>query len=185
MKFSGFYLCFHNSREIWHLFSRTPLRNFLWCYYRWLLTSLGHEKCIKECNILHIHLFWYKDFVHWKLKLLNFLMDCGLQTQWIPYSRYRIPVFLSVELGDRSLFIAPGEGGGGFDFGGDRLIFTRTKGEIIRNWEPKRRITENFGRIQRVDRSNLLGKWRHGVGGSRKSSYIIDIIGGGGITSVK
>ena len=28
MKFSEFYLCFHNSREIWHLFSRVwPLKN--------------------------------------------------------------------------------------------------------------------------------------------------------------
>ena len=28
------YLCFHNSREIWHLFSRAPIRNSLWCHYR-------------------------------------------------------------------------------------------------------------------------------------------------------
>ena len=27
MKFSEFYLCFHNSCEIWHLFSRTSMRN--------------------------------------------------------------------------------------------------------------------------------------------------------------
>ena len=26
MKFSEFYLCFHNSCEIWHLFSRAPMR---------------------------------------------------------------------------------------------------------------------------------------------------------------
>ena len=25
-----------------------------------------------------VKLFWYKDFVHWKLKLLNFLMDSFL-----------------------------------------------------------------------------------------------------------
>ena len=30
---------------------------------------------------------------------------------------------------------------------------------------PQGGITENFGRIQRVDHSNLLGKWRHGGGG--------------------
>ena len=55
-------------------------------------------------------------------------MDSGFQTQWIPDSRYRIPVFLSVELGDRSLFIALGREGGAFDFWGDNLIFMRTKG---------------------------------------------------------
>ena len=26
MKFSEFYLCFHNSCEIWHSFSQTPMR---------------------------------------------------------------------------------------------------------------------------------------------------------------
>ena len=41
MKFSELYVCFHNSWEIWHSFSRTAMRNFLWCYYRWLITSLG------------------------------------------------------------------------------------------------------------------------------------------------
>ena len=40
--------------EIWHSFSQTPTRNFLWCYYRWLITSLALEKCKKECNILKI-----------------------------------------------------------------------------------------------------------------------------------
>ena len=39
MKFSEFYLRFHNSCEIWHSFSQTPMRNFLWCYYRRLITS--------------------------------------------------------------------------------------------------------------------------------------------------
>ena len=34
MKFSEFYLCFYNSCEIGHLFSRAPMRNSLWCYYR-------------------------------------------------------------------------------------------------------------------------------------------------------
>ena len=50
IKFSEFYLCFHNSCEIWYSFSRAPIKNFLWCYYRWLITS--HGKCKKECNIL-------------------------------------------------------------------------------------------------------------------------------------
>ena len=34
---------------------------------------------------------------------------------------------------DRSLFIALGVGGGAEDFGGDHLIFRRTKGGISRN----------------------------------------------------
>ena len=38
--------------------------------------------------------------------------------------------------------------GGAEDFRGDHLIFGRTKGGIA----------ENFGRIQRGDHSNLLGK---------------------------
>ena len=42
------YLYFHNSCEIWHTLPRTPMRNFLWCYYRWLITSLALEKCKKR-----------------------------------------------------------------------------------------------------------------------------------------
>ena len=38
--------------EIWHSFSRAPIRNFLWCYYRWFITFLGLEKCRKECKII-------------------------------------------------------------------------------------------------------------------------------------
>ena len=52
IKFSEVYLCFHNSCEIWHSFSWAPERNFLWCYYRRLITSLALEKCKKECNNL-------------------------------------------------------------------------------------------------------------------------------------
>ena len=48
MKFTEIYLCFHNSSEMWHSFSRTPMRNFLWCYYRWLFTSLGLKKNAKR-----------------------------------------------------------------------------------------------------------------------------------------
>ena len=57
------------------------MRNFLWCYYRWLITSLALEKCKK--NAMLFKLFWYKVFVHWKLKLLNFLMDSVLN-YWNP-----------------------------------------------------------------------------------------------------
>ena len=76
MKFLEFYLYDHISCEICHLFSRTSMRNFLWCYYGWFTTSLALEKCKKEC--IFFKLFWYKFFVHWKLKLINFLMDSVL-----------------------------------------------------------------------------------------------------------
>ena len=58
---------------------------------------------------------------------------------------------------DRSLFITWGGGGGG-DFWGDHLIFERKKGESVVTENPKRGIAKNFGRIQRGDHSNLLGK---------------------------
>ena len=82
MKSSEFYLCFHDSREIWHSFSRTPLRNFLWCYCRWLITSLALEKCKKRDAIFFNKISWYKVFVHWKLKLLNFPVDSVLICFW-------------------------------------------------------------------------------------------------------
>ena len=71
----------HNSREIWYSFSRTPLRNFLWCYCRWLITSLALQKC-ETGNAIFFKLFWYKVFVHWELKLLNFLVDSVLNVLW-------------------------------------------------------------------------------------------------------
>ena len=74
----------HNSREIWYSFSRTPLRNFLWCYYRWLITSLALQKC-KTGNAIFFKLFWYKVFVHWELKLLNFLVDSVLNVLWYDF----------------------------------------------------------------------------------------------------
>ena len=67
---------------------------------------------------------------------------------------------------DRSLFIAWWwcvE-----DFRGDHLTFRRTKGRISRNWEPKRGIAGNFGRIQKGEHSNCLRKLRHGGGGIAK-----------------
>ena len=70
MKFSEFYLRFHNSCEIWHSFSQTPLRNFLWCYHRRLITSLGLENCRKECNILWIILV--QSFCPLRIKITQF-----------------------------------------------------------------------------------------------------------------
>ena len=60
-------------------FSRTPMRNFLWCYYRWLITSLAHKKDVKK-NAIFLKLFWHKVIVHWKLKLLDFLIDSVLNS---------------------------------------------------------------------------------------------------------
>ena len=54
----------------------------------------------------------------------------------------------------------PGERGG---FWGDHFIFRRRKGGSVVTENPKGGITENFGRIQRRDHSNLLEK--HGGGG--------------------
>ena len=83
-----FPLCFHNSCEIWHSFSWTPMRNFLCCYYRLLLTSLALEKCKK--NAMFLKLFWrYKVFVRWELKLLSFLVDSFLN---IPFVRYQAQI---------------------------------------------------------------------------------------------
>ena len=75
---------------------------------------------------------------------------------------------------DQSTVIYHLGGGRVEDFRGVHLIFERTKGGISRNWEPKRGITENFGKDSEGGPLNLLGKWRHGGGGgggggSRKS----------------
>ena len=66
-----FYLYNHSSCEIWHLFSRTSMTNFLWCYYRWFIISLALEKCKKECNILSIILV--QDFCPLKIKITQSL----------------------------------------------------------------------------------------------------------------
>ena len=57
-------------------FLGVPMRNFLWCFHRWLITYLALENVKK--NAIFFKLFWYKVFVHWKLKLLNFLVDSVL-----------------------------------------------------------------------------------------------------------
>ena len=76
MKFSELYLRFHNFCEIWLSFSRTPMRNFLWCYYIWLITSSTLQKCKK--NAIFFKLFWHKVFVHWELQSFNFLVHSVL-----------------------------------------------------------------------------------------------------------
>ena len=39
--------CFISSCDIWNLFSRAPMRNCLWCYYRKQTTPIALEKCNK------------------------------------------------------------------------------------------------------------------------------------------
>ena len=65
----------------------------------------------------------------------------------------------------------PGERGG---FWGDHFIFRRRKGGSVVTENPKGGITENFGRIQRRDRSNLLEK--HGGGGGEIAKVIKRLI---------
>ena len=56
MKTDGknFYLCLDNFSELWNLFSRVPMRNCFWCYFRQLFISLAFRKCIKDVHILII-----------------------------------------------------------------------------------------------------------------------------------
>jgi len=48
--------------EISNLFSRAPIRNCLWGYYRYQITSIA-LKNVKKTTI-YFKLFWYKIFVH-------------------------------------------------------------------------------------------------------------------------
>ena len=52
------------------------MRNFLWCYYIWLI-HLKPLKNVKK-NAIFFELFWQMDFVYWKLKLISFLVDSVL-----------------------------------------------------------------------------------------------------------
>ena len=72
------YLCFHHSCEIWHSFHWTPMRNFLWCYYRWLITYLALEKCKK--NAIFFKLFWFNIFCPLKVKITQFLGGFSLKS---------------------------------------------------------------------------------------------------------
>ena len=75
--FLEFYLHNHNSCEVWHLFSRTSIRNGKCVTTDHLLHLIKPLKNVKK-NAMFFKLFWYNIFVHWKLKLLNFLMDSVL-----------------------------------------------------------------------------------------------------------
>ena len=84
-------MCKMSFWEIWHLFSHAPLTNFLWCYYRWLITYLGIENVKKECNMCSIILV--QGFCPLKIKITQFLMDSVLIIVTSTYSSN----FLSVD----------------------------------------------------------------------------------------
>ena len=50
--FQNFICVFRILLKFWHSFSRTLITEFLWCYYRWLITSFTLEKSKKEHSIL-------------------------------------------------------------------------------------------------------------------------------------
>ena len=74
-----------------------------------------------------------------------------------------------------------GRGGGILGGGGGHLILEEQKGGSVVTENPKGGIAENFGRIQTVGHSNLLGKWGH-VGRRDRESHQKLLWG---ITSVK
>ena len=51
--------------------SRTSMRNFLWCYYRWFITSSALEKC-KTKNAKFFKLFCFFCFCPLKIKITQF-----------------------------------------------------------------------------------------------------------------
>ena len=73
MKFSEFYLCLWNLTFIfsnsYNKFSLVLLQVTNYIFSPW--------KNVKK-NALFFKLFWYKVLVHWKLKLLNLLVDSVL-----------------------------------------------------------------------------------------------------------
>ena len=47
-------------------------------------------KDVKKKNAMFFKLFWYKAFVHWKLKLLNFLVESVLKHKFCALSRVTV-----------------------------------------------------------------------------------------------
>ena len=76
IKFSELYLFFHNSCEIWHLFSRATMRNFsllLLHITNYIYSTWKMQKRMQYG--LNYSGYRYRVFVPWILKLLNFLME--------------------------------------------------------------------------------------------------------------
>ena len=67
-----FYLCLHNFSELCNLFSRVPMGNCFWCYFRQLFISLAFRKYIKDFHILVIILV--QDICLLKTEIARFLM---------------------------------------------------------------------------------------------------------------
>ena len=94
--------------------------------------------------------------------LLNKVLMCltrihGRKDQEIPYKLLSPLLFSRASLGTGH-YLSPG-GGGAEDFRGDHFRFLgEQKGGSVVTENPKEEIAENFGRIQRGEHSNLLGK---------------------------
>ena len=96
------------SQFLWNLtfiFS-APMRNFPWCYYRWLITSLGLKKNVKK-NAIFFKLFWYKVFDLWELKLFSFLVESVLISVTLPL--FWIHIWHSWHLRKRSILSEVGD----------------------------------------------------------------------------
>ena len=73
--FQNFTRCYHNSCDICltFIFSDSH-KKFSLVLLQMICYILSPWKMLKK-NAIFFNLFWYKVFVHWKLKLLSFLVD--------------------------------------------------------------------------------------------------------------
>ena len=63
-------MSFCEFRRLLHLFSRALIRSYLWCCYRYLITSMALEKCKKKkSDIIYIILV---RFCPLKIKITQF-----------------------------------------------------------------------------------------------------------------
>ena len=79
-------------------------------------------------------------------------------------------------LGDRSLFIGGGKGGGGRILEGITWFLGEYKWESVVTENPKGRIAKKIGRIRKGDQLNLLGKWGHGAAGDHFSEVTFKVV---------
>ena len=87
--------------SFWSWFSQACTRNvFVVISYNVLHYFIALEKGKTECNIIEI--IWHKVFAHWKLKLLNFLMDSVLIV-W--------PLYFHIPIVNQSTIFCRAEGG--------------------------------------------------------------------------
>ena len=62
------------------------MRYFLWCYYRWFITSLALEKRKKECDIFKFILV--QDFCPLNIKITQVPDEFRLKTLHITLEKY-------------------------------------------------------------------------------------------------